>query len=79
MVPGEDLADLLQTSSSGTGWLIRFGGREDKLFGHIKPRKTRGRFLPLPALPLPAADQDRDRLRQLLTHPTTASDGRVGA
>ncbi len=45
---------------------------EDKLDGHIKPRKTRTRFpgvLPLPALSLPARGPHRDRLRQLQPAP----------
>ena len=45
---------------------------EDKLFGHIKPRKTRARFLEFCRYlrsALPSRDQDRDRLRQLLTPP----------
>jgi hypothetical protein len=45
---------------------------EDKLYGHIKPRKTRARFLEfcrLPALPLPARRPDRDHLRQLQPAP----------
>ena len=38
---------------------------EDKLFGHVKPRKTRGRFLEFCRYlrtPLPACDPDRDHL-----------------
>ena len=45
---------------------------EDKLYGHVKPRKTRARspgVLPVPALPLPLLCQDRDRLRQLQPAP----------
>jgi hypothetical protein len=48
---------------------------EDKLYGHIKPRKTRGPVpgvLPLPALPLPGRYQGRDHLRQLQPAPEHA-------
>jgi transposase len=48
---------------------------EDKLYGHIKPRKTRARFpgvLPLPAFPLPAIYSHRDHLRQLQPAPDHA-------
>ena len=45
---------------------------EDKLFGHVKPRKTRGLFLEfcryLRSL-YPPASADRDRLRQLQPAP----------
>jgi transposase len=54
---------------------------EDKLYGHIKPRKNRVRFpgvLPLPALAVPARCPDRDHLRQLLTSPDHRKDKRVG-
>ena len=45
---------------------------QDKLFGHIKPRKTPGPVpgvLPLPALPPPTRCPDRDHLRQLQPAP----------
>ena len=46
--------------------------REDRLYGHIKPRKTRTRFLEfcryLP-FPVPTRRPDRDRLRQLQPAP----------
>ena len=53
---------------------------EDKLYGHIKPRKTRTRFcnLPVPALAIPARYQDRDHLRQLQPAPEHGQDARVG-
>ena len=45
---------------------------EDKLYGHIKPRKTRTRFLEFcryAALPVPAIHPHRDHLRQLQPAP----------
>jgi len=45
---------------------------EDKLFGHIKPRKTRARFLEFCRYlrsPLPALYSHRDHLRQLQPAP----------
>ena len=54
---------------------------EDKLYGHIKPRKTRARFLEfcryLRSL-YPLIDPDRDHLRQLQPAPDHAPDARVG-
>jgi hypothetical protein len=46
---------------------------EDKLFGHIKPRKLGpGSWsLLLPMVPLPGRQSDRDHLRQLLRDRTT--------
>ena len=55
---------------------------EDKLFGHVKPRKTRGRFLEfcryLRSL-YPAATRIAIICDNFSPHLTTARDGRVGA
>jgi hypothetical protein len=54
---------------------------EDKLYGHIKPCKTRARFLgvlPLPALALPAATTIAIVCDNFSPHLSTRKDRRAG-
>ena len=76
----------LRATYNGTGGVRHlFAAHDlgrDRLYGHVKPRTTRIRFLeflPVRAQSPPARGAHGDRLRQPSLHLTTKRDQRVGA